>query len=223
MNDIVQLIIIVLLLFFGYKFISWFSKRTLLLTRIYGLKKTCNANISLQSFPYRPMWMASKKPDIIVEILDTVYLIRIYSGGGISRNVHFANECFSATYISTVGGVPTRRHTRRGPINPLVSGLNIGARVIYTEPLDTSYPHSAKRKRIIPVLLLNPAPASLSYVTEKKTSIQIAFTGDDMYGMKVFTASTFAIYADRMKREEIREKEERARVGHPDFDYFDSF
>ena len=201
MNDIVQLIIVILLLIVIVRFTGWFSKRTLLLIRIFGLKKECDAKISLQTFPYRPMWMASKKPDIRVEILDTVYLIRIYSGGGISKNVHFANECFSALYISTVTGVPKRRGANGAAANPLSSGLNIGAKVIYTDPLDTSDAGNTERKRIVPVLLLNPAPASLSYVTEKKTSIQIAFTGDDMYGMKVFTASTFAIHVDRATRE----------------------
>ncbi len=219
MNDIIQLLIIIFIIVLIFKLGVWFSKRTLLLIKIYGLRKQCDAKISLQKFPYRPMWMTTGKPDIKVEILDTVYLIRIYSGGGISRNVHFADECYSASYISTVAGVPRRRGRQRMPQNPLMSGLNVSTKVIYTPPLEVK--NDDPRKKVVPVLLLNPAPGNLSYVTEEKTSIQIAFTGDDMYGMKVFTASTFAIYADRMKREELRLRRENALSGYARFDYFD--
>jgi len=44
------------------------------------------------------------------------------------------------------------------------------------------------------------APGELSYVSKEKTSVKIAFTDDEVYGMKVFTSSTFASYADRMSR-----------------------
>ena len=222
MTDIIELLILIFILVIIWRIGSFLTKRTLMLFRIYGLKKACNAKISLQSFPYRPMWMAGKKPDIRVEILDTVYLIRIYSGGGIGRSLHFANECYSASYISTAGGMPRRRTGNPRSQSPLTSGLNIGARVTYTAPLDRT-DGAARGKKIVPVLLLNPAPGSLSYVTEQKTSIRIAFTGDDMYGIKVFTASTFAIFADRMKREEERLKAEMAASGHPEFEYFDNF
>ena len=221
MNDIIQLILVVILLVIAFNFTVWFSKRTRLINKIYRLKKLCNAKISLQRFPYRPMWMISEQPDIKVEILDTVYLIRIYSGGGISRSVHFANECYAASYISTAGGHPGRRRPGRMTPNPLTSGLNIGAKVRYTPPLNVA--HDDPRKKVVPVLLLNPAPGNLSYVTKEKTSIRIAFTGDDLYGMKVFTASTFLIYADRMKREELRQREEKALRGYAEFDYFNSF
>jgi hypothetical protein len=221
MAEIIRLFIIVLCVYITFRAVMFIAKRTMMLIRIYSLKKECNAKISLQRFPYRPMWLTNEKPDIKVEILDTVYLIRIYSGGGISRSIHFANECYSASYISTVGGTPRRRGGRAASPNPLTSGLNIGAKVIYTKPLNTGT--DDPRKKIVPVLMLNPAPGNLSYVTEEKTSIRIAFTGDEMYGMKVFTASTFAIYADRMKREELRLREENALSGYAKFDYFNSF
>jgi hypothetical protein len=64
-------------------------------------------------------------------------------------------------------------------------------------------------KNIVSVLILNPSPSVLSYVSDEKTSIKIAFTGDEMYGIKVFTGSTFLRYIDRMKREEERLERER--------------
>ena len=57
-------------------------------------------------------------------------------------------------------------------------------------------------RKVVPVLLFNPAPCEVSYVSEAKTSIKVAFTGDEFYGMQIFTASTFVSYADRMMREE---------------------
>ena len=47
----------------------------------------------------------------------------------------------------------------------------------------------------------------MSYVTEGKTSIKVAFTGDEVYGRKIFTASTFEIFVDREARRIRNERE----------------
>ena len=61
-------------------------------------------------------------------------------------------------------------------------------------------------REIIPVLIFNPAPGEVSYVTEEKSSIKIAFSGDEFRGEKIFTPTTFVIWADRKKRQDFNEK-----------------
>ena len=171
----------------------------------------CNAKITLHTFPFRPMWAVSEKPDISVRILDTVYLLRIYSGGGIASSVHFVNEKFSVVYTQVKGGMRTSR-TKTGTPS-LAGGVNIGTKVRILPEMKLPKEYEDSRLTVEKILLLNPAPGDLTFVTEEKTSIRVAFTGDEMYGMKVFTASTFMRYADRESR--------KPRVEKPtEFDYY---
>lgn len=219
MTDIIELIITVICLWLLFKLIGFISKRVFLLIKLLGLCKYCKAHFSLQSFFLRPMWLCPEGADIKLEILDTVYHIRLYSGGGIGNSVHFANEEYSAVYMKVKGA---SRSVRAATANTLAlsAGLNIFAKVYYHKPLKAT---EEKGKRVVRILLLNPAPAALSYVTEEKNSIRIAFTGDEMYGMKVFTASTFVTYAEREYREELRRREAAktsATYYFEDFSYF---
>ena len=151
--------------------------------------------------------MTSEKADITVEILDTVYLIRLYSGGGITKFVHFASPKYSVRF--------SRLKTGRFVINGRIrsrfvtfadSAFNVGTRVIILPDFPIPDDDRFFGKKIERVLLFNPAPNEVSYVTEEKTSIQTAFDGDEMYGMKVFTGSSFIAYADRetRKNDELR-------------------
>lgn len=205
MNDIITFLIVLFLFSLMANFSIWFVKRTILLIKIFGLKKECGAKISLQVFPYRPMWIASKGADIRVEILNTVYLIRLYSGGGITKNVHFASENYSCLYTSVRVSGRTRRCAPAGRNTVATfSGVSIGSKVRIMPSFEIPEQDAASGKNVVRVLLLNPAPASLSFVAEEKNMIRIAFTGDDIYGMKVFTASTYVRYAGRVAREENR-------------------
>jgi hypothetical protein len=58
-----------------------------------------------------------------------------------------------------------------------------------------------KETNVREVIILDPAPAEVTYVTETKTAIKAAYTGDEVYGRMIFTPETFVIYADRRKRE----------------------
>ncbi len=219
MADIIELIITVIFLWLLFIFIGFASKRIYLIIKLTELCKYCKSNFSLHSFIFRPNWLCPEKSDIMLEILDTVYHIRLYSGGGIANSVHFANEEYSAVYIKVKGA---SRSVRAATANTLAlsAGLNIFAKVYYHKPLLIN---EEAGKRVVRVLLLNPAPAALSYVTEEKNSIRIAFTGDEMYGMKVFTASTFATYAEREYREELRRREEAKQSPTYYFDDFSNF
>ena len=61
-------------------------------------------------------------------------------------------------------------------------------------------------RRTVRVILFSPAPHEVSFVTEDRSRIRLAFTGDELYGHKIFTPSTFVIFADREMR---ARKEER--------------
>lgn len=161
------------------------------------------------------MWLTPSGPDISVEILDTVYLIRLYSGGGDFSSVHFVNEKYSAVYIQVKGA--SRVHRARVNTPSLTGGINIGTRVYILPEFKVPEDISKRRGlRVVKVFLLNPAPSAMTYVTEEKTSIQIAFTGDEFYGMKVFTASTFVNHADRESRNPKKKE-------YPEFDYLEDF
>ncbi|MBR2930899.1 MAG: hypothetical protein IKC32_06685 [Clostridia bacterium] len=214
MNDIIKLILTVIIVWIGFNFLTWFIKRTALIFKLLGLKKSCNAKVSLLSFPYRPMWLVREGADARVEIMNTVYLIRFYSGGGISKSVHFANESYSCIYMRLKGLRGVRGMGRSSLA--MSSGINLYAKVVYTPPFPIPEEYSESEKHIVRALILNPAPGMLSYVTEEKTSIKIAFTGDELYGIKVFTASTFERYAERMMREEQR----LLREARGEYDYF---
>ena len=189
------------------RFLAWLFRRVSLVVKLEGLKKLCDAKITYQRFPFLPTSMTSEKADITVEILDTVYLIRLYSGGGITKFVHFASPKYSVRF--------SRLKTGRFVINGRIrsrfvtfadSAFNVGTRVIILPDFPIPEDDRFFGKKIERVLLFNPAPNEVSYVTEEKTSIQTAFDGDEMYGIKVFTGSSFIAYADRetRKNDELR-------------------
>ncbi len=198
MRGIVSAFLIFLLLFYLARLIIFVIRRTMMLVQIYSLKKQCGAKISLHSFPYRPMWMTGKRADITVEILDTVYHIRLYSGGTLGKSVHFANEEYSCIFTELRGVHEAKRKIAGQNTPGLTSGISLSCRVVVLPKL--LLPQEDEGKKIVPVILMNPAPGAVSYVTEEKTSVQVLFTGDTLYGAKVFTASTFVRYADRESR-----------------------
>lgn len=210
MTGIFRFILILIAAVILWRGTRYISKRIGLLRCISRLKKECNAKITLHKSPFRPMWRASKDPDITVEILDTVYLIRLYSGISSSRSVHFANEEYSCIYLRLRVSARAPHGTGANSL-AMTPGVNFAAKVRRLAPLEVPHEYDNTDKMIVKVMLMNPAPNVLSYVTPEKTSIKIAFTGDELHGQKVFTAETFMRYADRMKREE-----ERLKKANPD-------
>ena len=61
-------------------------------------------------------------------------------------------------------------------------------------------------KPIIKAVILSPTPLELTYVTSARTSIKLAFSGDEINGVKFFTARNFATYAEREHRNAKRTK-----------------
>ena len=50
------------------------------------------------------------------------------------------------------------------------------------------------------ILLFNPAPHAVSVVLPEKTGIKVALTGDEVFGMKIYTGSSFVECVKRQAR-----------------------
>lgn len=207
MTDIINFVLIIIGLCICYRFAYWLCKRVSLFVKLESLKNTCNAKITYKRFPFLPTRRSGENADIIIEILDTVYLIRLYSGGGITKLVHFASPNFSVVYSR----IKTGKFTVSGRIRSRFitfadSAFNVGTKVIILPDFPIQDDDSFYGKRIERVILFNPAPCEVSFVSEKKSSIRTAFNGDEMYGIKIFTASGFVRHADRetRKNDELR-------------------
>ena len=195
MAEIIKLLIIVFCIYLAFSAVVFVTKRAIMLTKIYSLKKLCNAKISLHRCPFLPFICRSEKPDITIEILDTVYAIRLYSGISSTRFVHFVDDEYSVVYKRLRAMVMPNRSAAKvakGIALTYSSGGHVN--VMGKMSCDTG---GRKCQRI---LLFSPAPHEVSYVTEEKTTIRLAFTGDMLYGYKVFTPSTLITYLDREKR-----------------------
>jgi hypothetical protein len=194
MAEIIRLFIIVICVYLAFHAVMFIAKRAMMLIRIYSLKKECNAKISLHRCPFLPFLPKDGKADITVEILDTVYAIRLYSGISSTKFVHFVDDEYSVVYRRLRAVMPNRAAVKIANGIALVhaSGGHVNIMGRMSEEIDG--------KRCQRILLFSPAPHEVSYVTEEKTTIRLAFTGDTLYGYKVFTTSTLVTYLDREKR-----------------------
>lgn len=201
-----------------YKFLYAISKRIYALIKIHSLKKLADAKITYVRPPFLSFLFTSAKPDVSVRIGDTVYLLRFLSGVSGRYYMHFASENYLVRFTRSrfhLGGrlkigkryrvteysgyVTTDNHSVK-----ILPSLEMGENLSSTaENGDFSY--SNNEIKTVPVLLLNPTPCELSYVTKEKTSIKVAFTGDEVFGQKIFTASTFVTFAEREARRECDE------------------
>ena len=207
MVDIINLILLVIAIVITVQFSYWFSKRVAMIWKLRRLVKQHNGKLKFLRFPFLPNSLTSAKPNISVRILDTVYLIRLYSGGGRYSLVHFASEKFSVRYVKmaskwvTVGGARGRY-----AIVDVAHAFTVRSRVFVTPPMNVPDEYKAYGLHVEKILLFNPAPNAVSYVTPSKNRIKLAFTGDEFNNMKVFTGSSFVAYADRQTRKDDQMK-----------------
>lgn len=202
MVDIINFILFVILAILAARLTVWIVKRVVLIRKLLSLKKECGASVRFLRFPLLPTAFISKNPDVSVEIGDTVYLIRLYSGGKL-KYVHFASPKYSVRFSRMKAGIfAVNRRGKASIAVPTGDTYNTQMKVFIIPELKVpewatgGYPE----RTVEQVMIFNPAPNEVSYVTEEKTTIKVAFTGDEFYGMKIFTASSFAAYADRETR-----------------------
>lgn len=196
-----------------FKLLFYLVKRMTLFSKIHSIEKEKIATLKYTRHPLASLFSVSETPDFVVEEGKTVYVCRIISGVSGFRFVHFANPEYYVRFTKMrffLGG-RLRIKAQRGQFLQGASvyqsnGTSTTTRrsVKILPPLNIPEQYKVKSefddRKVVPVLIFNPAPCEVTYVTPSKTKIQVAFTGDDFYGCKIFTASTFKNYVEREKR-----------------------
>ena len=203
--QLIKFILIIFALFLAYRTVYLLSKRLSLVRKIRAFSKKNDARVRFCRFPLLSLVHLSERPDAIVETKNQVYVIRTISGGSGMRRVHFASKEFFVSFrrfsLMPTGRMKAMQLKRSSTVirnNTSTSGWRV--KILPTLEIPEEY--SNTQKTVVPVIILNPAPHELSYVTENRSSIKLAFTGDDLYEYKIFTASTFVRYAERAIREQ---------------------
>ncbi len=169
-------------------------KRQLLIRSMKRLDMIEGISVHRLVNPFLSLVKHQRTPEYIVDIYGNIYLVRCYNGFGAGRSVHFASGRFTSRYSKLKG------YYYRAGMGRVVKtrGFAFGASVKIIEPI--TLPRSVTEKGYTEVLIFNPAPSEVSYVVKEKNSIRAAFTGDEVYGRRIFTAATFEIFADREAR-----------------------
>ena len=204
MVDIIDLLLFIIGCIFLIRFIKWSRKRVVLIIRLKKLTREYSGKLKFLKFPFLPTRMNSGKPDICLRILDTVYLIRLYSGGSKHHMVHFASEKFSVRYMKMALRMLASTKRRGTGIAFVESSkaFTVRSKVYVSSPMEIPEKLAGDAKQVEKRLLFNPAPHAVSFVSTERTSIKLALTGDELYGMKIFTGSSFVAYAERQSRKD---------------------
>lgn len=197
MVDIINIALLVIGLLFLLRLFKWIRKRVRLIYRLKTLAREYDGTLKFLRCPLLPPRVSSPRPDVYVRILDTVYLIRLYSGAGKHHMVHFASEKFSVRYMKVaLRMLASPRRPGQG-IAYAESGkaFTVKSKVFISAPMEAPEELVGDAKRVEKILLFNPAPHAVSYVNDERTGIKLALTGDELHGMKVYTGSSFVAYA----------------------------
>lgn len=197
MTDLLRSVITILLIYVISRILFLFFERIRSIIHILSLKHKVGLMVRVYPTALLSLFGISKKTDATVEIGDTVYLIRFFNGRSSLSYVHFASKRFAVVYSKIHFSISSllSKSARRG-------GARLGGaqdtsrqRVHIIPELKSSEERKAKE-----IIIFDPTPAEVTYVTETKTSIRAAYTGDEVLGRMIFTPETFVIYADRKKR-----------------------
>ena len=202
MVDIINVSLLVIACILLAKLLLWMRKRVVMILRLKRLARDYDAQIKFLRSPLLPMHNGSGKPDIYIKILNTVYLIRLYSGKNKHHMVHFASERFSVRYMKMALRMLTTPRRRATGIAYVESGkaFTVSARVFIAEPMQIPKELVSDEDHVERILLFNPAPHAVSYVLPEKTGIKVALVGDEVHGMKVYTGSSFVEYAAKQSK-----------------------
>jgi len=211
MTEILELIISLALTVFAVRAVYLISKRLVLDRRLMALNKTEGIRVKRLRPPLVSLLRLGKRAEYAVELSDRVYLIRLYNGGGALSSVHFASRRFTVKYSRFFASASAARG-RGGRISVRRGGIASFAKV--REIPGLTVPEEYADGRIIPVMLFNPSPSEVSYVTEKKNSIRVAFTGDEACGLRIYNLKTLLIHIDRECRR-LRDAAEAEKLQEP--------
>ena len=205
MVDIINFALLVIAIVFIVRFALWSRKRIVMILKLRRLVNKHNGEMKFLRSPFLPTSMNSEKPDIYVKILDTVYLIRLYSGRSKHYMVHFASERFSVRYMKMALRMLASTRRRGTGIAYVESGkaFTVRSKVFVAKPMTIPSELADTSVNTEMILLFNPAPHAVSYVSSEGTDIKVALIGDEIFGMKVYTGSSFTQYADAQARRKM--------------------
>ena len=204
MVDIINIALLIIGIILILRLSKWIRKRLRLVARLQTLEREYGGEVKFLRFPLLPTRVGSPKPDVYVRILDTVYLIRLYSGRGKHHMVHFVSEKFSVRYMKmALRMIASPRRPGKG-IAYAESGkaFTVSSRVFVSVPMEAPDELIGDAKRVEKILLFNPAPHAVSYVNDERTGIKLALVGDELYGMKIYTGSSFVAYASEQSKKD---------------------
>lgn len=205
MVDIINFLLLILAIVFITRLALWMRKRIVLVLKLKKLVSRHNGELKFLRSPFLPTRMNSKKPDVYVKILNTVYLIRLYSGGNKHHMVHFVSERFSVRYMKMAMRMLASTRRRGTGIAYVDSGkaFTVRSKVFVAKPMIAPDELTDSSLHCEKILLFNPAPHAVSYVSSEGTDIKVALTGDEVFGMKIYTGSSFVEYADTQTRRKM--------------------
>lgn len=211
MKLLIALAAIVLALALG-GFLRLTFKRLAAIRKIARACRSC-ATLTFTRSPVASLFKMSRTPDIGIELGDKIYLCRFYNGRGRRAQVHFANAEYSAVYYKFIVHrfYAINIRSRRSSPSPSSSATRIRVRILPPLLVPARYSSAAASgKELVTVLIFNPAPSGVSYVSDAGNSIRIAYTGDEFRGIKIYTGSSFAAFVDREGRALKARSEESA-------------
>jgi len=207
MTEILRSVIVIILVYLTARMLYLFTLRTVTVLRLLSLGRKGGITVKISPRALLSIFKPSRRADAVIKVGETAYRVRFFSGRGSLSYVHFASERFAVVYSKihfSISGLLSKS-SRRGAARSVSSVDTARQRVHIIDRL------TVDEKNEREVLIFDPTPAEVTYVTETKTSIKAAYTGDEVYGRMIFTPETFAIYIDRKRRELEYETAQRSR------------
>ena len=189
---LIEFALIVIAIIIAIKIFLFVKRRISLLTSILSLKKIDTVEVQITNLLALLSKRVTKKPFAKIKVSGKIYAVRLFNGKGFSHAAHIVNESYATVFMKTGGAIKVRRFVRT------VAAVHEAARVYF--PRTVFLPDTTNDNGEIPILLFSPTPRELTYVSQERTSIKAAFTGDEIFGSKVFTKKTFANFIDRDSR-----------------------
>ena len=207
MTDILEFALFILTVYLTLRIASLIISRVRAVRKIRSLIKMTGAEVTFSPTLLLSYFRISKSPDATVTVGNRVYVIRFLSGRSALSFVHFASDRFVTVYSKfrfSISNLLLRK--RSGSAG---SAQDTSRQKVYVIPTLTMQEEKTDLagREVIEVIILDPEPAEVTFVTEGKTSIRAAYTGDTVYGRMIFTPETFTIYADRCERQDRYLKE----------------
>jgi hypothetical protein len=78
--------------------------------------------------------------------------------------------------------------------------FTVTSKVFVSMPLEIPDKIAEEGIKVERILLFNPAPHAVSVVLPEKTGIKVALVGEEVFGMKIYTGSSFVEYVKMQAR-----------------------